>query len=48
MSEFGPQPPQRLPQQDMDVLALQMDQWSRARMGQLAWAERAREHTGTR
>src|SRR5205823_8804644 len=25
------------------VLALQMDQWSRARSGQLAWAERARE-----
>src|SRR4051812_39009128 len=43
MSEFGPLPPRGRPTQDLDVLALQMDQWSRARAGQAAWAETARE-----
>src|SRR4051812_46886680 len=38
MGEFGPLPPRQRPKQDLDVLALQMDQWSRARAGQLAWA----------
>src|SRR5579871_2399384 len=43
MSEFGPLPPRTAPRQDLDVLALQMDQWTRARAGQTAWAEAARE-----
>lgn len=41
--EFGPVAPRKVPSQDLEVLALQMDQWVRSRQGMINWAEMAME-----